>query len=202
MDEGIQVIKLGGSLLDMPGLVPRFEAYRQAEICERALLVVGGGRLADAVRQFDLLHGLGPERGHWMAVRAMQVNAHMVAGVLTSAVAVDDARECNGAWNMDKLAIMDPLVWLVREVQNGITVPHRWSFTSDSIAAHVATQLGAARLTLLKSTSPEQCNDLQSLAEQGIVDEDFPVAAAKLPLVETVNLRVQPWTRCEWRSPA
>lgn len=71
----------------------------------------------------------------------------------------------------------------------GVTIPHRWSFTSDSIAAHIATRLDAAKLTLLKSTLPASPCDLAEAGRLGIVDADFAAAAAGVPRVELVNLR-------------
>ncbi len=45
-------------------------------------------------------------------------------------------------------------VGLEREDAIGVRVPHRWTFTSDSVAAHIATRVGAEKLTVLKSTLP------------------------------------------------
>lgn len=204
MREGdAHVVKLGGSLLDLPDLPRRFEAYRAADLPERALLVVGGGAAADIVRRVDALHGLGEERGHWLAVRAMQLNAHLLAAVLPRVRLVDEAEACSAAWARGELAMMDPLPWLEAEERAGITIPHHWQFTSDSIAAHVACRLGAKRLTLLKSTLPERDSLTVSEAVRlELVDEAFAQAARGIESVELVNLRSASQPRCVLRVPA
>ena len=65
-------------------------------------------------------------------------------------------------------------------------LPEDWNTTSDSIAARVAALL-EARLILAKSTSPTS-NNLRYLANQGYVDNHFPVAAASINSVTFVDL--------------
>jgi hypothetical protein len=77
----------------------------------------------------------------------------------------------------------------MREESEGVAIPHRWTFTSDSIAAHIAARMGAGRLTLLKSTLPQSECGPACAAGLGLVDADFPEASAGLPSVELVNLR-------------
>jgi aspartokinase-like uncharacterized kinase len=185
----VHVIKLGGSLLDLPDLVGRFEAFRAAEAGGAALLVVGGAESAEVVRFFDRHFNIGEERGHWLAVRAMQLNAHVVAAALPGCRLVVDEAAALAAWAAGLLAIVDPLEWLLREEAAGIAVPHRWSFTSDSIAAHLATRLKASRLTLLKSTLPRGDCSAGCLAGLGIVDGDFEEASQAVPIIDVVNLR-------------
>lgn len=150
----IHVAKLGGSLLDLPDLVTRFERWRAAEMGARCILVVGGGVAADVVRHFDTAFVLGEVKSHWMAIRAMQFNAHCAAAVISRCRLVGDEKECHAAWDARELAIIDPLRWLEREDAIGVAIPHRWTFTSDSVAAHIATRVGAAKLTMLKSKLP------------------------------------------------
>jgi aspartokinase-like uncharacterized kinase len=198
-DPGIHVIKLGGSLLDLPDLLARFEQWRQAEVGPHGVLVVGGGAAADVVRAFDKEFHLDEERAHWLALRAMQLNMFCLAAVIARCEVVAEPQACAGAWGVGKLALVDPLAWLSAEAAEGVHIPHRWTFTSDSIAAHVATRLGAARLTLLKSTLPTSDCGPACAAGLGIVDEDFPAAAAGLPHIELVNLRPIPVGRCVLR---
>lgn len=190
---GIHVVKLGGSLVDpagLPDLLPRFERWRREALGPRGLIVVGGGDAADIVRAFDKAYGLNEEAAHWLAVRAMDLNAHLVATVVQRCSLVSDLAGCTEAWGKATLPIVDPLAWLYREEsREGVKIPHRWSFTSDSIAAHVATRLGAAKLTLLKSTLPASPCDLAEAGRLRIVDADFANAAAGVPRVELVNLR-------------
>lgn len=196
---GIHVVKLGGSLLDMPDLQARFDAFRRTQMQGRSALIVGGGPVADHVRRFDTYHHLGDEIGHWLAVRAMQLNTYLIAATLHRARLVTDEDGCIGAWGAGELAVVDPLAWLEDEHRRGVTTPHRWSFTSDAITAHVATRLHASAITLLKSTLPDGACDVAGAAGQGIVDADFEAASASVPGLALVNLRVQPPTHCVLR---
>ncbi|MCE9591463.1 MAG: hypothetical protein K8S99_13160 [Planctomycetes bacterium] len=194
--DGVHVVKLGGSLLDLPDLLGRFEAWRWEEMGPRGVLVVGGGDAADVVRGFDKAFRLDQERAHWLAIRAMQLNTHCVAAVLPRSRLASSAMGCEIAWRAGDLAVIEPLAWMEREHTEGVTIPHCWSFTSDSIAAHLAVRLGSERLTLLKSTLPKGDCGPACAAGLGIVDEEFPAACEGVPSVVLVNLRSSPAGRC------
>ena len=198
-DKPIHLIKLGGSLLDLPELTDRLGEYLDAHAHERLVLVVGGGARAEAVRRLDRQDHLGDEAAHWLAIEAMWDNARQVVRSLTRCRLVHDPAGCAGAWSAGELAVVDPLAWLRREHAAGTTVPHRWSFTSDSISAHVATQLHAQQLTLLKSALPDGVGDLAAAVEQGTVDADFAGASAGVPRIELVNLRSAGPAHCALR---
>ena len=210
----LHVIKLGGSLLDLPDLLARIGVIRGEHEKHRAVLVVGGAEAADVVRRFDALHHLNEGEAHWLAIRAMQFNAHLIAAVLRDCVIVHEAAELNAAWKHGRIAVIDPLDWLKRGQSQSITIPHRWTFTSDSIAAHIAVQLHASKLTLLKSTLLREttaANLVQQASSEGIVDADFEEASQPLTQIEMVNLRhdslargfvdasARQWLRCEPR---
>lgn len=192
----IHVVKLGGSLLDLPGLIDRFNAWRRTQEPDAMLLVVGGGRVADAVRSFDKIHGLGESLGHAHAVAAMRFNADMLRRKLDDAQWVHDTPSCEAVWTKGGLALLEPVAWLERDEEEekkreatGSGVPRRWSFTSDSIAAYLADRLDADRLTLLKSTLPKGDCGVRCAAGLGMVDDDFAEASAGLPHIAMVNLR-------------
>jgi len=187
---GVHVVKLGGSLLDMPDVPARFAAFRATCPNDHFVLIVGGGDGADLIRAWDKLHHLTEEQGHWLAVRAMQLNAYTLATRLDAHRLVCDPTDCTAAWSDSLLALVDPLPWLEREDAAGINTPKEWAFTSDSIAAHIAVRVGATQLTLLKSTLPTRADDLGD-----VVDTCFVATARHVPHVQLVNLRVQPFER-------
>lgn len=193
----IHVIKLGGSLLTLSDLVARFEAFCSQYLTGHGLLVVGGGEPAETVRFFDRHVGFDETTGHWLAIRAMHFNAHLVAHALNGARLVESFEACGELWQAEKLALMDPLPWLMKAEEAGRGVPHIWAFTSDSIAAHAAAECRATRLTLLKSTLPEAPCTIQRAAGEGVVDSCLPDAAASLPTVEMINLRDDAMPRCK-----
>jgi len=199
VSDGIHVIKLGGSLLDLPDVVTRFERFCATLTSERLVLIVGGGRAAETVRFFDQHVGFDETTGHWLAIRAMQLNAHLLAQALNAARLVESLDACEEAWKARTVAVVDPLPWLIEAENAGNGVPHVWAFTSDSIAAHAATWLQAARLTLAKSVLPDWPCTIQRAANEGIVDLCLPDNAAAVPAVDIINLRDNAMPRCALR---
>src|SRR5262249_46187382 len=76
------VAKVGGSLFDLSDLRDRIRVWRSGLAGSPVLLVPGGGRAADAVRCLDLAHQLGEANAHWLALRALAVNAHFLSALL------------------------------------------------------------------------------------------------------------------------
>ncbi len=197
MTAPIQVIKVGGSLLDMPDLPGRITSLIDQSGHARTAMIIGGGPAADLVRQWDQHHHVGETAGHWLAVQAMQLNMHLVASVLDRCRIVKTTEQRTSAWQDGDIAMIDPVAWVA---DHDDAIPRRWTFTSDSIAAHMAWVLGAANLLLAKSTIPPgECN-VANAAQMGIVDSDFEQASSNVPRIELINLRVKPLTRCVVRS--
>ncbi|MCC6581114.1 MAG: hypothetical protein IT440_11800 [Phycisphaeraceae bacterium] len=192
----VHVIKLGGSLLDVVDLPARLTEYLDQEAGPCGLLVVGGGEAANVARRWDSFHHVGQETGHHLAVRAMRFNMRLLETILPQADVVASPEEALAAWKRGQLALVDPVNWLAQEEALGVKIPRRWSFTSDSIAAHLALMVQAGTLTLLKSTLPKGECGLADAADLGLVDVEFPRVAVAIPHVELVNLRQQPATRC------
>jgi len=198
-DAPIHVIKVGGGLLSLTDLAQRLTEFLSKHPNERQVLVIGGGDRADAIRQADSKQKLGDEASHWLAVRAMGLNTRQLVANFGRCRLVSASADCDAVWSAGEIAVVDPSAWLEREHAQGLTVPHRWSFTSDSIAAHVATQLQAQLLTLLKSTLPDGQCDVSEAARLGLVDEDFAETSASVPAIELVNLRNQTADGCVLR---
>ncbi len=190
----IHVVKLGGSLMDLSDLPARLSQWMRGVDASQMLLVVGGGVAADVVREMDRAHGLGEERSHWLAIRAMEFNAHVVDAVMGEQVGMAGCLEdAEILWNEGKVAVVSPHMWLEQEEMIGKGIAHRWTFTSDSVAGHIAVQVGAARLTMLKSVLPRVgqsgCVTAQMMADQQIVDSEFPGVVKGLEDVWVCNLR-------------
>lgn len=195
----IRVVKLGGSLLDLPDLAARLRRWLGAQPAMPSVVLTGGGRLADAVREYDRRHALGDETAHWLAVRAMQRNARLTAALLPEASWATSVEELvEGA---RPLSIVDP--WgLLHDDDRRFSpqpLPASWQVTSDSIAARLAQLCGAGELVLLKSTLPREAS-LAAAAAGGYVDVFIPQALA-LPQVRCVNLRDEAFGEMELRPP-
>jgi aspartokinase-like uncharacterized kinase len=190
------VVKVGGSLYDLPDLGPRLTSWLDTDSRVRppatVILIPGGGATTDVVRTFDRMHHLGEEKSHWLALRALSLNAHFLAALLSAGV-VDHAQP-----DGPRLQVLDPLAFCRQdqERQGRQTIPHTWDATSDAIAARVAVVVEARRLVLLKSESiPRAPRNWEEAVRHGFVDPVFPSIlqqAHRELAVSTVNLRACP----------
>jgi hypothetical protein len=184
-------------------------------------MVVGGGRLADAIRDARARHPLDDEAAHWLCIRLLGVTAELVARLLPEARLIRRLDELSVEWTSvrsgglksalrgngspppggEGLWILEPESFLRdEELPLGANpLPHTWDVTSDSIAARLAVALGARELVLLKSGLPPAA-DLDEASRSGYVDAYFPHAAAGVPAVRCVNLRANGFPQVEIRD--
>jgi aspartokinase-like uncharacterized kinase len=177
-----RVVKLGGSLLDWPGCIPRLRAFLAESKPHCTLLVVGGGGAADWIRRLDRIHRLPVEAGHWLAIETMRLNAGCVASLLPGSQIVKELGQCEHAWSQQLLPILDPVPFCQWDVTQSDGLPIGWEVTSDSIAAQVAWRWQAEELVLIKSC-PKPSGDWQTVARTGAVDAYFPNLAQRVPIV-------------------
>src|SRR5262245_15163731 len=126
------VLKVGGSLYDLPDLGARLRALLASLSESDRLLVPGGGETADVVRGFDARFGLGPERAHWLALEACSLNARLLLHLVPEAHLVADPALCRG------VCVLDPLAFARLDEQRPDHLPHCWDATSDSVAGRAA----------------------------------------------------------------
>ena len=178
------VVKVGGSLLDDELLPARLTAWlEERPACERILLLVGGGRLVDALRGYDRIHALPTEAAHWMAIDLLDVTSDILGTRLVGISRVSHLEELVD--RPDRIARLAPAEFLRNQEQfaPGRPLAAGWHVTSDAIAARVAEAIGATRLTLLKSAPwPDGIaeQDWTVAAEVGYVDADFPLRVAAI----------------------
>jgi 5-(aminomethyl)-3-furanmethanol phosphate kinase len=135
----LTVVKVGGGLGDdaLPALCRTL-----GELGGRHPLIVvpGGARFADAVRDADRRFGLRAATAHRMAILGMEQFGWLLSDLIPGAERrADLARVGAGRTTvlLPGALPLDPL-------------PASWEVTSDSIAAWVAGQVGADRLVLVK----------------------------------------------------
>ena len=185
------VVKVGGSLFDLPDLGHRLRCWLDTNGLVQVVLVPGGGPLADAVRALDRRQNLGEEASHWLAIQALGVGASFLTRILPSGVVVRGLAECPQCWLQRQTPILDALPFAVADEGKPGCLPHSWEVTSDSIAARVAVVLGSGRLILLKSTALPEGIDWAEAGRRGFVDRDFAeVLKGRDIQVEVVNLRL------------
>jgi len=194
MSPSLTVVKVGGSLYDLPDLAPRLRRWLAAERAGGVLLVPGGGPAADVVREFDRRHHLGEEASHWLALRALSLNAHFLAALLPSARVLDDVEACQRAWQENSIPILDVFTFARADEARPGRLPHSWAVSSDALAARVAVVTQACELVLLKSTTIPPGMDWHEAGRLGWVDAVFAevLRAASDLRVRAVNLRAWP----------
>ena len=196
------VVKVGGSLYDLPDLGRRLAAWLETLTASRILLVPGGGATADVVRDLNRCHGLGETTGHELALRSLTMNAwflavllHRTALLLPSPSEGEGARERGNSVPiinpfesplLDRVSLLDAHAFWVCDARNHPGVlPACWDATSDSVAARAAVVLGASELILLKSVPVPEPFDCTEATRLGVVDPIF------CSILEGVGLRVR-----------
>lgn len=177
------VVKLGGSLLSWPNWPDSLTQWLHQRADRSHIIVVGGGRWVDGLRQLDTAVGLGDFVAHATAIEWMYVTALMASRQLGLPI-VDALSDEHLPGNR---------IANVPEMLNELPteVPCSWDITSDSLAAIIAHH-AAADLVLLKSRSPHAStppNDAAALAREQIVDRAFPSYIAAVQNWSIVNLR-------------
>jgi aspartokinase-like uncharacterized kinase len=199
------VIKVGGSLYDLPDLAQRLLDFLKDLSGRRYVLVAGGGPTVDVVREFDACHRLGEETAHWLALRALSLNAHFLADLLGNGVVITGHEPVPEFEAVPVIAdfglvpIIDAYAfsqadYRVNELLDPVSVlagelPHRWEATSDALAGRVATVMNAKELVLLKSVSVPEPLDLTQAVRDGHVDHYLSRLLAPTIRVRIVNLR-------------
>ena len=183
----LRVIKLGGSLLDWPELAVQLRRWLANQPPAANVLIVGGGPLVEGLRSIDRAQRLSARASHWLAIDAMRLTARLLSELLPEASLVDSLAAID-AGGVERLLILDGASLLRAEQGSDAALPESWDVTSDSIAAHVASQLNAAELVLLKSSDAPEHSTAEALARAGHVDAYFPRVASALT-ARCVNLR-------------
>lgn len=161
------VVKLGGSLCQRPELPLWLEGLAQLG-GGRAIIVPGGGGLANEVRRLQAHWQFDDLPAHNMAVLAMAQNAWLMQGLVPSLQVVTREAELAPALRQARTVVWAPLE-LLRQTPDELT---NWDVTSDSLALGLAMRLHAERLLVVKACDPARL-DLATLVEQEVLDRHF-----------------------------
>lgn len=139
------VLKVGGSLAEYPASLKRLCKELAILAGDHKLVVVpGGARFADVVREFDRTHGLSSTAAHKMAVLAMDQYGMFLSDITPNSFTSYSIEKIKDS-PKGKLPIFLPSRLIFREDP----LEHSWDVTSDSIAAYVAGVLHAEKLILV-----------------------------------------------------
>jgi aspartokinase-like uncharacterized kinase len=183
------VVKVGGSLFDLPDLGPRLCRWLERHAPREVLLVPGGGPAAEMVRALDRTHALGEDASHWLALRAMAINAALLAALVPDSCVIDGPDLAELVWEQGRVPVLDAFAFCEDDESDDGHLPHTWAVTSDSVAARAAVVLKASELVLLKS-APAPAGDAAAWGAIGYVDEWLPrVLAGTRVGLRAVDLR-------------
>ncbi|NOZ40340.1 MAG: hypothetical protein GXP24_08955 [Planctomycetes bacterium] len=190
----IRVVKVGGSLLNLPDLAERLQEWLAEQSPAHHVLVAGGGALVEQVRQWHKLRPLNDEAAHWMCVDLMTVTAQMLHDWLPEIPLVEDDRLLCQRVGERGSTIFATADWLRHSEPSlpGRTLPANWDVTSDAIAARLAIVFSVDELVLLKSALPAGDFEVRKLAEIGYLDPMMVRLASELPPTRLVNFRALP----------
>lgn len=164
------ILKFGGSLLSRPNWPAELRDLL-AILGRPTTVVVGGGRIVDALRELDAASPRPAALMHRLAIDCMGITARLVASAAGLPLAAAPTRD-------SQAVVLDAPGWL-DSAGRADRLPVGWQVTSDSIAASVAIEQ-AFDLVLAKSVAPPCPGDITGLATRGWVDGHFPVLAADL----------------------
>jgi aspartokinase-like uncharacterized kinase len=135
----------------------------------RAVIVPGGGPFADIVRREQKEIGFGDPAAHRMALLGMAQFGFALTSLSPRLKPASSVAAIKRALAEDAVA-----VWLPLDMLDGHPdVPESWEMTSDSLAAWLAGQLGAARLIFLKRAGPTSLK-ISDLVSAGVLDPLTP----------------------------
>lgn len=172
----MRVVKVGGSLFDLPDLATRLQTWLETNNDQRNLLLAGGGKFVDCVREAQTVHQFDDVAAHWISIETMSSTSRLLHALLPDSMLTDNLETAiSGDW---PVVVWQPLAWLAGRED----LPQGWGFTSDSIAACLAVETQAAELVLLKSCDSDDAGD-------DFVDQGFEQIASAVPSCKFVNFR-------------
>jgi len=190
-----RVVKLGGSLLLRDDLTRRFPAWIESASLAgitptETLVVVGGGKLIDAIRAIDRVRPGNPTAIHWMCVDLLTTTTRLVHDwfphwQLVSTPA-DFQKSLKQGFGTSVPALVDVSSFYSPDADGGL--PTDWDTTSDAIAALLATLVKADELVLLKSCDVDPQASIDELAIAGVVDQAIRRLAAEVTQIRVHRL--------------
>jgi aspartokinase-like uncharacterized kinase len=141
----LSVIKIGGSLSQKPKAL-RALCQKLSLLANKHHIVVvpGGGKFVDCIREADKQYTLSDATAHHMAILGMDQYGLLLADLTPNSHAIDNLE---GVKNVRTgLAVFLPSKFMLSHEE----LPKSWEVTSDTIAAYIAKKLVAKKLLLIK----------------------------------------------------
>lgn len=199
-----RVIKLGGSLLTRPHLLDDFYHWHIRQPPADDCLIVGGGQMIDAVRQWDRLRPGDPRTVHWQCVAMLEHSMRHLAAAFQAddRLSPVETLDSEAAWLRYSASLTDsnasaptPIKFLNPEVvyhsASNAPLPENWSTTTDSIAMWIGLLCDADEVVLLKSCTVSPEDGLRAWIATGVVDPACEALASLERKLRVEQLPVQ-----------
>jgi hypothetical protein len=131
------IVKVGGSLFPEDAV-----KLAEALVGESAILICGGGELANQLRRYDEKMHFSDTAAHKSAITCMDILGMLLADKVRGAEAVYSFKQAEEVSGVGKLPVLVPSQYLSREDP----LEHSWRVTSDSLSLYIAHQLKAKLL--------------------------------------------------------
>lgn len=140
------VIKVGGSLSEDPARLKTLcQELSMLAKTHRILIIPGGAKFADIVREFDQKFSLSATIAHKMAILAMDQFGLFLSNITPNSCvsyALGKAEEISATGAL-------PILLPSRLIFHKDALEHSWDTTSDTIAAYIAGVLYTKKLILV-----------------------------------------------------
>ena len=162
------VIKIGGSLAEDPAAL-RALCNRLGEIAKKYRIVVvpGGAKFADVVREFDRRYAVSPGISHRMAILGMDQFGLLLSQIIPNSCAT---YLLNDAKQLSEIRVV-PIFLPSRLMFQEDPLESSWDVTSDSIAAYVASRLHADKVILATDEDGIFTNDPKKHSDAKLISE-------------------------------
>jgi aspartokinase-like uncharacterized kinase len=162
------VIKVGGSLAEDPERL-RALCHKLSELAKKHAIIVvpGGGKFADVVRDFDQRFNLSSGISHRMAILGMDQFGLLLSQIIPNSCAtylLNDAKQLS---EIEVVPIFLPSRLMFKEDP----LENSWDITSDSIAAYVASRLQAAKVLLVTDVDGIFTKDPTKHADATLIEQ-------------------------------
>ena len=175
-----RVIKVGGSCLSSPDLPQKLAQLLRSNSASQNLLIVGGGKCIDAMRDLDQRFDLDQTRMHWRCVTLLRSSFEVLGELVPSLITIttpDHLRALLAAPPVANNYLLAVETFYNPQSSRNSRLPVGWQTTTDSIAAYLAKLSDADELWILKSCVVKT-TDPQQLSQAGIIDQAFTDALA------------------------
>ncbi|MDR2707807.1 MAG: hypothetical protein LBB87_03555 [Nitrososphaerota archaeon] len=142
----INVVKIGGSLSKNPETLQVLcQKLSRLASKQRIVVIPGGGKFADNVREADKQFSLTATTTHNMATLAMDQYGLLLADLTPNSQTEDNIETVKKA-KSGIVTVFLPSKFIRLEEK----LPKTWDVTSDSIAAYIAKKIEVKKLLLIK----------------------------------------------------